>query len=610
MKAFNNLADAMLPLVILLLTFSSCRTVSVSEPVLSPPADNSSNKSPAASVVFSKPLNSVANEISSKEEQHAAEKKDAATIVFLQPETADPDSLREQLTSLAALNPSQIIMFSPQDFSIQTLNAPWLARKFADNLILITPKRPDVVTSNRFFLEPAVGVALFFISAESLSDPSQAKLQGQWFLEQANGTEEIKTAVIVLDEPVWERASTNGWIALQAALDQFRGRLLILSAGAQQAAWWTHNGGDYITIPRISEAEPFANGLTPDVLWAYLSADETILKVLSVKGILPLRFFSRELQDTRKRIVATLASTPLLDTAGTTTITCSNPTSQKLNFETNWQFEDGKATVDPQILGFSLAAGEEFRQQFRFSRDTELPLKFMRPSFVLNTTLNGPETTATKFSMSVTPWCRMTGEVIQLQAAPLIDGKMQEWPGSGYAINHESQVISGTQEWTGPLDLSGRFHAAYADKILFLSGTVQDDQFAAAMSANEPVPVVEIFLDRQQPSNVAEGIDKKLGIGILRIFQTGKFEFIGADKGREGLKVAIQHSDSGLRYEAAIPVTLFAEDRLPSPLLLDVALFDHDTKGGNRTSLFFSGNLQNYHSNQLFAVFSVPEQQK
>jgi len=483
--------------------------------------------------------------------------------------------------------------------------------------LFLFPGGGCVKPKSHLAVECVPGGRLVFVKADALKgqksdgDRRAHEREHRWLMAELRELKRDQALFLLLDRPPWDAPECTRWSNVRRKLARLPGPAVVLTPGAERWSWWRWDEQDYLELgpacPVPAHAEHPGDGRSSGVLWVTLSAAGPALRILDPDGILRAQTFSRIVQRERERLHNSLASTPAHDRGPVSVITCVNPTSQTLDVKAQWTFAREGVTVDPQIMGFELAPGEVFKQEFRFVWDGGVPLKFTMPRLLLSTATRDANGIPVSLALSVSPWCRMVGEIIRLAAPPGLDGRTDEWPRTGRPLNHASQVVQGRRSWRGPNDVSGSFYVGTHGERLYLAATVHDDHVEGPRGDRGDL-AAEVHLDlRPEAERRARDNAFPNGQGLVRILirPDGSHQVIGAPGGESGIRVATRRAETGFGAEISLPLSLAPGLATGAPLYADLAIFDRDP-GDEPKALFFSGDLGNTTSSKHFAIFAIP----
>jgi hypothetical protein len=190
-----------------------------------------------------------------------------------------------------------------------------------------------------------------------------------------------------------------------------------------------------------------------------------------------------------------------------------------------------------------------------------------------------------------------------LAAPPRIDGDINDWPGTIYALD---VVVQGSEYYADARDLFGEFKTGWDANYLYLGVLVRDSMFVQTASGALLFQgdSVEVLLDADRPGDAAEtdlsADDYQLGFSPGNLTGgTGAEAHLWTPSDREGplegALVAARLTDDGWMLEIAIPWTALGvtpAGGLELGLLLSVSDNDLTSKNAQQTVISFqSRNL-------------------
>lgn len=222
---------------------------------------------------------------------------------------------------------------------------------------------------------------------------------------------------------------------------------------------------------------PEADGWLSGLLFVRFLNGSPKMTLLRPETVLPTVTFSHPEQEERDRLREGLSCSSPSDLNPISRVRCCNPTSRTLSFVTHWAVQEGRLSVEPEILSFQLEAGEAFEQDFRLTVSGVPRLKFAVPEFSVCTTLQDGAGQPVPMTVSVAPHCRISG-TLQRSGTPdnfVVDGSLDEWQGEGWQVGHPSQVVAGREFWGGPEDCSALLYGVVIPRGLIFAIRLQDD---------------------------------------------------------------------------------------------------------------------------------------
>jgi hypothetical protein len=379
----------------------------------------------------------------------------------------------------------------------------------------------------------------------------------------------------------------------------------VIIAGGKQFLWWRSRQVDYVTLgPVACPQRTMARAESPCIsgfLWVLAGPARGIeFAVIGNRAVHPIGDIARHVQTMIDAITDSVQATPIDAFDPSTLITVSNPTSQPLTFDTHWEFALETMSVEPQIVGFELAPGETFTQQFRFDYDRSRRLKVAQPRFVLRTRLR--ENGGRDLELSAEPWCRAVGTVQALKELPSLDSGIEAASLLPYRVSLEKQVVENRDAWNGPQDLSAIVYAGHGTGWVYLAAAVTDDGLHAGADGDELELAVNL-------AGAAESGEGDVHERILKItFRPDGFSSVSgvADIPGQPIRTAVERNPSGYTVQAVIPTAYFTAARLGSVLRFDIVMRDSDAMKPSPVFMAFSGNSPDAAADpDLFAVFRV-----
>jgi len=418
-----------------------------------------------------------------------------------------------------------------------------------------------------------------------------------WLRQQVAEAPPALPLLVFLDEPFWA-SQPEAWERVQAELGVREGDgVHVIAAGARRFSWWSAGRIHYHTLGGAAAgllaagAAP-ADGEFAGLLWVTLAPPGLAVHVLEPSALLAPEVFSRRLQEQRRTLRAACQASPVAAADGVTEVRCENPTEAPLAFDAEWRFEGVAGRVEPQVLGFRLDPGQPFRQRFRLQVADGVPLKFAVPRLVLSTRCQDGTGRPVPVCIEVAPRVRMAGHLAALPEAVVVDGDLGDWTCAGYPLNHASQVVLAEQAWQGPGDLSATFYAAESGGSLCLALNVRSAPGLATGCA--------LLVDPRGGEGGGFGVSESPV--VVSAGPDGRVTVEAAQA--EGVSVVWRPRTDGGVLEVVVRPGLFAEGRIPDPLLADVVLSRFDASGRPITGLCFSGDAPGRQSSVLYGRFT------
>lgn len=531
---------------------------------------------------------------------------------------ADPDleGLRRRLDTVLALGPRFVLLLSdvgttsdgrftvngrPADLGPDTVPVP----------IFVLPGTHAERVRDHLAIDCEPFGRILFLRAASLTTPSPGERSAATDTADLEmhvaGLAPDRSLLVVLDRPAWED-DVSCWDEVARRLGKLELNRVVALAGSDRFTWWREGQLEYLTIAQLpgaqASASDLSDGVFSGVAWGSFSIAGAQFQILRGSGSLPIHRFSRADQLERERVKSSVTLTPASDHDPMSLVQCRNSTQKTLTYKTNWSFSRSGVKVDPQVLGFTLAPGEEFRQEFRFEFGRDVPMKFLVPSFSVSVAgLAGP-LGPTSQQTTVAPWCVMGGEIGPMVTAPVWDGWPSEWSGTAYEVNHVSQVVDGADAWRGPGDSSGAFFAASHADGVYLAVTVHDDNIAA-VSSTRSTERVQFFIDlrsRGERQRTGGRFTGREGLLQITAWRTGEYSVEVGGRDAEGIGVFVTTRERGFGVEVDLGAAHVPHLALDGELLVDVAIYDLDPPEQRRKVLFFSGNEEDLATSRYFAV--------
>lgn len=180
---------------------------------------------------------------------------------------------------------------------------------------------------------------------------------------------------------------------------------------------------------------------------------------------------------------------------------------------------------------------------------------------------------------------------VYLDDAPQIDGDINDWPGTVYALG---QVVYGSEFYANQADLFGEFKASWDNEYLYLGVLVRDTQFAQTASGAQLFngDSIELLLDTDLAGDMGtddlNADDYQLGFSPGNLVGAGTLPeaYLWAPTDREGpLDAALvdaRLTDDGWMIEIAIPwETLGGVPAAETVMGILVSVSDNDAVGQN-----------------------------
>ena len=453
---------------------------------------------------------------------------------------------------------------------------------------------------------PADGISLFFMRRDALRDSGDETLR--WLSTQLRPASPCQHVLLLWDGPPWSGATRRGWEMVEGVLFGLRCNVHVVSAGVDRFSWWRQDNVRYFCVGPSRTGTPSAgspaDGRVNGLVWLSLAWDRLEFRVVMPESLFPPQVFDRQLQLERAALARALSASAIDPVACTTTVRCRNPTSRELGFETVWCFDEISAApeVDPQVLGFTLKPGQDFVQEFRFRDVKGIPLKFLCPEFHASTAGVDGLGRPVPITVRVRPVVRMRGTILQLGPTARVDGVPDEWPGTGYPLNHHSQVVHGRAGWRGPGDLSGSVRVGTDEHNLYVALEVRGERSRWAEEGHYSTGT--IYLDRQ-----TAGQDRLRDTGSTVLAVEG--DSAGAVRVRGVAENAVDAASGGIGeagfvLEARVPYTTFTGGRPAECVWLDAVVSEGDSEG-DKVTLCFSGTLDGLRSGRYFAAFTFED---
>jgi hypothetical protein len=366
----------------------------------------------------------------------------------------------------------------------------------------------------------------------------------------------------------------------------------VVLLGGERLLWWQQEKVDFLSLPGDSAPAESAVRL----LCVRPNSAKSRFTVLDPAAVLDVQAFARQSYRERLQLSRAVTCSPVCGAALVTTVRCHNPLARPLEFAASWQFSRTAPKVDPQILGFRLAPGEAFEQQFRFVPEAGTTLKFLNPEFVLKTQLNAGLSSGPPLEIRVPVLCSLQGEVARLEKTVLVDGDLSDWAGRGYAIEHPVQLVENSGGWRGPSDLSAVLQVACDQESLYLAATVTQDQLDGLRQN-----WLEFDVDKRTRVAGLDSAATEADLWRIRVFAEGAAAGFPAES---GIRVAAAPAKGGYAVEVAIPFSLFPAQKLPNPLYLDLVLAE-TASDGTVKKLCFSGSGDPARGAACYARFKL-----
>jgi hypothetical protein len=381
---------------------------------------------------------------------------------------------------------------------------------------------------------------------------------------------------LILPETAWTSLEKDEERELLAQLRR-RGAGAVVLLGGERLLWWQQEKVDILSLP----GDGASAESTVRLLCVHPNKEKARFSVLDSAAVLDVQAFARRSYRERLELSHAVTCSPVCGEALVTTVRCHNPLNRPLEFAAAWQFSQTAPKVDPQILGFRLAAGETYEQEFRFVTEAGTILKFLNPEFVLKTQLSERGASGPPLEIRVPVLCSLQGEIARLEKAVLVDGDLADWAGRGYAIEHPAQLVENTGGWRGPADLSAVLQVACDQNTLYLAAVVTQDDLVDPKGN-----WLEFGVDKRTRVAGLDFAATEADLWRIRVFVDGVVTGLPPNS---DIRVAAAPAKGGYAVEVAIPFSLFPAQTLPEPLCLDL-LVAESAPDGTVKRLCFSGS--------------------
>ncbi len=399
--------------------------------------------------------------------------------------------------------------------------------------------------------------------------------------------------VLCLDRPLWE-SDPGLWARLQPRLEAL-GAGVVIGGGSARFSWqrqgrWQCQALRAAVAPEAA-VRAVNDGEFTGLLWLSMRGEGAAWRLVDPRGLRLPEVYARRFYEERQAVRESAQADPIAAGEGITEVRCANPTEAPLSFEAEWHFEGNGGRVEPQMLGFSLAPGQLFRQRFHLQVDGDAPLKFAEPRLRLRTSIRDGVGNAVPLRLELRPHVRLGGPVVPLGEEWSADGDQGDWPTGGLPIGHASQVVLQREPWQGATDFTGRVMVGERDGRLCLAVAIRRQPGAAVGGL--------ILVDRRGGA----GADFASGEEPLRVAvsASGQVTVLGVSA-EHVAAVWKAVPDRGV-LEVAIAAAAFADGRLPDAIPVDVVLTRSDAAGDAVTSLCLSGDGDGLRSSRLYARF-------
>lgn len=377
-----------------------------------------------------------------------------------------------------------------------------------------------------------------------------------------------------------ENGDLNGAAKVVETIRNRNARGLIININGGKLGWWNLHGVDCFSFP--SDGEAAADHI---FLMGTMSKQEIGLHVVESSGVASAEFIDLKAVEKRNEMIGSLSSSIIYDTSRSTTVTLHNAAEQQLEFRVAWDFLRRGFTVEPRMLGFTLKPHSQFRQEFYFSGEGMVPIKYARPVLHLTSAIVKEESGVRQpLELMLQPWCVMTGEV---------GTKLQT---SRYRLEDETQVLEGVDHWKGSGDASVRFDVAEMGQKLAFIFKVKDN------TPGLDGEWLKLVID---PRKDGTGADYGAGEGPLVFAFSGKGEV--SLEGCDEAAVESEYRSVGDGFEVKLLLAREVFDwNGRETIRFDVLFRDVDGDEG-RKLLVFSGDANPVKSSEKYALFTFDE---
>lgn len=522
----------------------------------------------------------------------------AFAVVLPPSENNGGENLRRRLNAAARLGaatlvlPPSVELSSDGEFLLNEVPCGFAPADIPASVVLWEELVSSRIAECGVLVEGGTGSVLFFDTA-ALRGAGAAEALARLERLLSERMPAQGSCTLLLDRPLWI-ADRPEWRDVAALLKASERTVVVAFSGASALYWEEHGGLQCIVVPQTVVGEE------PGILWLSLAAAGPTVSLVDAGAASDIRRFDRQVQEDRDRLVKSLTTTALCGRGTQTTVRFQNTMEIPLDVRAKWRFGNGPVPVQPQILGFQLAPGEQFQQEFRFQPQPDQVLKFLRPRLTLSMVVPDGAGGESPLIIQAVPWCCMRGAVQTVDAEVVVDGDPSEWAGRGYPLNHETQVILGLDAWRGPADLSANLFVSRTSDQLLIGAQIYDDRHTEPDL--ESRVALRLAVELLPKPSATEG-DAAAGAVTLQMqFVAGEGLTVVSDV--EGVRSQWAQSEDALLLEAAIPLGLFGDAGRLQPVRLDASLTEPVGENGS-VSLVFSGRDPELRDPSLYGRFRI-----
>lgn len=439
----------------------------------------------------------------------------------------------------------------------------------------------------------------------TLADDTASSPPGnQQFPGRATDCGDQQTTFVIVDRRRAVPLQSGAW---HDALSQYglaQGRSVVLVLGGDRFSWQQDTGVDVLTVPWLRRDddvdEAVLDGRFSGIVWGALSNAGASVRVVRDSGAISLACVAREFQDERSGLRDTFTASQVWDANPVTTVACRNVTNSPLHFDAHWQFGCYGVSVDPQILGFDLAPGEGFKQEFRFAFPDSVLLKQAAPVLVCRTEMAGPGDRRAPLTVRVAPRCTVSGTMVTLPGSFASDGDLREWSSPAYALGRVDQV--GRDDGGGPTrdDAAGGVFVGVRGDVICVALFITDDHWLTSPAPGDEVTIACAALETG-PKAAAGGTD------LFKVVFGGDGQYRSTwGHGVAQATVGVRLAQGRMGVEVCLPEELTRRAREAGALQLEVTFRDRDPGDSGETVLVLSGGLEQSGDRRHFARFFFP----
>ncbi|MDX9974378.1 MAG: metallophosphoesterase [FCB group bacterium] len=391
--------------------------------------------------------------------------------------------------------------------------------------------------------------------------PEQVEYAKRVLSENAN----VRWTFVMQHKPLWNDDNAE-WKQIEEAL---KGRNVTVFAGhthnylsqenhgIQFITQATTGGGTMLRGPELGEFD--------HMVWVTVTAKGPKIANLALDGILAHDF--RTPQQAKEyagfSFDRAVMATPIALEAGpfqrgTSTVKITNPSDKPLRVKVLSEAQAG-VRVEPSSITVVVPGKSEHTAELAISADVPVAMPQMQP-IVLHWTAaydNSGNKPSTTFSGERSIPVDAPYAIPVAAAAPVIDGKLDEWADLPFLVNQPAQVWHNRPAWKGPQDGAYRFGVSRDDKFVYVAVKTTDDQ-SCFDGWKYWEDFVAVFVD----ARASEKDDPKTA--VFNVFAGPEMNMEQADeftmgKAPEGILTASVPTEDGFAAEFAIPVAYLNE---------------------------------------------------